>query len=63
MYAITNGLILHGGVTHFAQPSVFHDYMRPSVRLSAIMHQPITFTPTIRSLLVKMVRLINQSSN
>lgn len=39
MGAIVNGLALHGGfIPYGATFLTFHDYMRPAVRLSAIMH-------------------------
>ena len=41
MAAIANGLCLHGGVRGFgATFLVFSDYMRPSLRLAALMGQP-----------------------
>ena len=41
MAAIVNGLCLHGGVRGFgATFLVFSDYMRPSLRLAALMGQP-----------------------
>ena len=44
MAAACNGLSLHGGVRPFcATFLVFHDYMRPSVRLSALMHQSVVY--------------------
>ncbi len=44
MAAIANGMALHGGVRPFvATFLVFHDYMRPSVRLSALMKQPVIY--------------------
>lgn len=47
MAAISNGLSLHGGVRPFcATFLIFHDYMRPSVRLSALMHQPVIYVYT-----------------
>ena len=53
MAAICNGLILHGGVHPFcATFLVFHDYMRPSVRLSALMHQPVNYIYTHDSIFV-----------
>lgn len=53
MAAISNGLILHGGVHPFcATFLVFHDYMRPSVRLSALMHQPLNYVYTHDSIFV-----------
>jgi transketolase len=47
MGAICNGLALHGGVRPFgATFLIFHDYMRPAVRLSALMHQPVVYVYT-----------------
>ncbi|MCA9562013.1 MAG: transketolase [Myxococcales bacterium] len=47
MAAICNGISLHGGLRPFcATFLVFHDYMRPAVRLAALMHQPVTFVYT-----------------
>ncbi|MBO84626.1 MAG: transketolase [Deltaproteobacteria bacterium] len=47
MAAVCNGLSLHGGVRPYcATFLVFHDYMRPSVRLAALMHQPVTYIYT-----------------
>ncbi len=47
MGAICNGLSLHGGVRPFcATFLVFYDYMRPSVRLSALMEQPVIYIYT-----------------
>ncbi len=47
MAAICNGLSLHGGVAPYCATFLaFHDYMRPSVRLSALMHQPVVYVYT-----------------
>ena len=47
MAAIANGLSLHGGLVPFCATFMcFHDYMRPSVRLSALMHQPVVYVYT-----------------
>ncbi len=47
MGAICNGLALHGGVRPYAATfMVFHDYQRPSVRLSALMKQPVIYIYT-----------------
>lgn len=47
MGAIANGLSLHGGVRPYvATFLVFHDYMRPSVRLACLMRQPILYVYT-----------------
>lgn len=41
MAAVANGLCLHGGARGFgATFLVFSDYMRPALRLAALMHQP-----------------------
>ena len=47
MGAISNGLALHGGLRPFcATFLVFSDYMRPSVRLAALMGLPVVFVWT-----------------
>ncbi len=47
MAAIANGLALHGGHLPFvATFLVFHDYMRPAVRLSALMRQQVVYVYT-----------------
>ncbi|MBO4290161.1 MAG: transketolase [Lachnospiraceae bacterium] len=47
MAAITNGMCLHGGVRPFAATFfVFSDYIKPMVRLSALMELPVTFVLT-----------------
>jgi transketolase len=47
MAAVCNGLALHGGVRPFcATFLIFHDYMRPSVRLAALMKQPVIYVYT-----------------
>lgn len=47
MAAISNGLVLHGGVQPYCATFLaFHDYMRPSVRLAALMHQPVVYVYT-----------------
>ncbi len=47
MAAICNGLALHGGVRPYgATFLIFHDYMRPAVRLSALMKQPVVYVYT-----------------
>jgi transketolase len=47
MAAIANGLALHGGHLPFvATFLVFHDYMRPAVRLSALMRQQVIYIYT-----------------
>ncbi len=47
MAAVCNGMVLHGGFRPFcATFLVFYDYMRPSVRLSALMEQPVIYIYT-----------------
>jgi transketolase len=47
MAATANGLSLHGGVRPFvATFLIFSDYLRPSLRLSALMEQPIVYVFT-----------------
>jgi transketolase len=47
MAAVANGLALHGGVRPFcATFLIFYDYLRPSFRLSAIMHLPVGYVFT-----------------
>jgi transketolase len=47
MAAIANGLALHGGVRPFvATFLVFSDYLRPALRLSALMGTPVVFVFT-----------------
>ena len=47
MAALCNGMSLHGGVRPYcATFLVFHDYMRPSVRLSGLMSQPVVYVYT-----------------
>ncbi len=44
MGAILNGLCLHGGIRPFgATFLIFSDYMRPSIRLAALMEQPVIY--------------------
>ncbi len=44
MAAVLNGLSLHGGFRVFGSTfAVFSDYLRPAVRLSALMHQPVVY--------------------
>ena len=44
MGTILNGLSLYGGLKPYgATFLVFSDYMRPAIRLSALMHQPVTY--------------------
>ena len=47
MAAIANGLALHGGHLPFIGTFlVFHDYMRPAVRLAALMRQQVVYVYT-----------------
>ncbi len=47
MGAILNGMSLHGGVRPFGGTFlVFSDYMRPAIRLAALMGQPVTYVFT-----------------
>jgi transketolase len=47
MGAILNGLALHGGLRPFgATFLIFSDYMRPSMRLAALMEQPVVYVLT-----------------
>ncbi|UOE94517.1 transketolase [Alkalihalobacillus sp. LMS39] len=53
MGAMVNGMALHGGVKPFgATFFVFSDYLRPAVRLSALMKLPVTFVFTHDSVAV-----------
>jgi len=47
MGGILNGLALHGGVRPYAGTFlIFSDYMRPSIRLAAMMELPVTYVFT-----------------
>jgi transketolase len=47
MAALCNGIALHGGlIPYCATFLVFHDYMRPSVRLSCLMGQRVMYIYT-----------------
>ena len=47
MGAMTNGLALHGGVRPYAGTFfVFSDYMKPMIRLAALMGLPTTYVLT-----------------
>jgi transketolase len=44
MAAIMNGLSLHGGIRPFGGTFlIFSDYMRPAIRLAALMGQPVVY--------------------
>jgi transketolase len=47
MAAMCNGMALHGGMLPYCATFLtFHDYMRPSVRLSALMKTPVVYVYT-----------------
>jgi len=47
MGSILNGIVLHGGTRPYGGTFLqFSDYMRPSVRLAAMMEQPVTYVWT-----------------
>lgn len=47
MASICNGMQLHGGLrTYCGTFLVFSDYMRPAIRLSALMEQPVVYVLT-----------------
>ncbi len=53
MAAMCNGMQLHGGLRAFcATFMVFVDYMRPALRLSALMKQPVIYVLTHDSIFV-----------
>lgn len=53
MAAAANGMALHGGVRPYAATFfVFSDYLRPAVRLSALMGVPVTYVFTHDSIAV-----------
>ncbi len=53
MAAVLNGLSLHGGFRVFGSTFlVFSDYLRPALRLSALMHQPVVYVLTHDSVAV-----------
>jgi transketolase len=53
MAAISNGIQLHGGFRTFcATFMVFADYLRPALRLSALMKQPVIYVLTHDSIFV-----------
>jgi transketolase len=53
MAAIANGVQLHGGLRAFcATFMVFSDYLRPALRLSALMDQPVIYVLTHDSIFV-----------
>ncbi|MHB9295035.1 transketolase [Pillotina sp. SPG140] len=53
MASISNGIQLHGGLRSFcATFMVFSDYLRPALRLSALMRQPVIYVFTHDSIFV-----------
>ncbi|MDR2071336.1 MAG: transketolase [Treponema sp.] len=53
MAAVSNGIQLHGGLRSFcATFMVFADYLRPALRLSALMKQPVIYVLTHDSIFV-----------
>ena len=53
MAAISNGIQLHGGLRAFcATFLVFTDYLRPALRLSALMKQPVIYVLTHDSIYI-----------
>ena len=53
MAAVANGISLHGGLRSFcATFLVFADYLRPALRLSALMKQPVIYVFTHDSIYV-----------
>lgn len=53
MAAVLNGLSLHGGFRPFGSTFlVFSDYLRPALRLSALMRQPVVYVLTHDSIAV-----------
>jgi transketolase len=53
MASISNGIQLHGGLRAFCSTfMVFSDYLRPALRLSALMKQPVIYVFTHDSIFV-----------
>jgi len=53
MAAICNGISLHGGLRPYCSTfMVFSDYLRPALRLSALMKQPVIYVLTHDSIFV-----------
>jgi transketolase len=53
MAAVCNGLSLHGGLRAYCSTfMVFADYLRPALRLSALMKQPVIYVLTHDSIFV-----------
>jgi transketolase len=53
MGAVANGISLHGGLRPFtATFLVFSDYMRPAIRMAALMNQPIIYVFTHDSIYI-----------
>ena len=53
MAAMANGISLHGGLRPYTATFLsFADYMKPAIRLSALMHQPVVYIFTHDSIAV-----------
>ena len=53
MGSICNGMALHGGtIPYNATFLMFHDYMRPAVRLSSLMHQQVFYVDSHDSVFI-----------
>ncbi|MBN1241283.1 MAG: transketolase [Spirochaetales bacterium] len=53
MAAVSNGISLHGGLRAFcATFLVFSDYLKPALRLSALMRQPVVYVLTHDSIYI-----------
>ena len=53
MAAAASGMVLHGGIRPYVGTFlVFSDYMRPAIRLAALMRQPVTYVFTHDSIFV-----------
>lgn len=47
LVSLFNGLALHGGICPYGGTFlIFSDYMRPAIRLAALMHLPVMFVFT-----------------
>ena len=64
MGAIVNGMTFHDLRPYGSTFFMFSDYMRPSVRLAALMHLPVTVsTRTTRSASARTAPRTNRSSS
>src|SRR5204863_524290 len=58
MGAILNGIVLHGGTRPFGGTFlVFSDYMRPAVRLAALMKLPVVYVWTHDSIVTRVASI------